>query len=295
MSRTERADPNLRPLWDVLLEIYRIFSAICDKHGLRYCADAGTALGAVRHQGFIPWDDDMDIQMPRPDYEKFIEIAKRELPEGYAWLDKDVCDSYDNGFGKVIVTDEAVVNRIAQESGLPLGQGVFIDVFPLDGYPDSRVGRARRKLQNTLIAFQSKVFLGWRRCVTLEAKIEFGIGLLLYPFNYRIRNYREQVEFYERRAKRYPFGSTKLCVSIGLAQYSDDKPYPYECFGKLKRVPFEDTEMQVQENVEGYLRAKFGDYLQLPPVECRRGGHSGTQMWPWRLGAERARGGAPAG
>lgn len=284
ISNSGTAAPNLRPLWDALLEIYRIIADICDRHELRYCADTGTTLGAVRHQGFIPWDDDMDLQMPRPDYEKFVEIAKKELPEGYAWLDRHVCPSYDNGFGKVIITDEAIVNRIARESGLVLGQGVFVDIFPLDGYPDSWVGQKWRKVQNLLVGFQSKLYRGWKSCVTRKGKISFCIGLLLYPFNYKIRNYREQVEFYEKRAKKYSFGSTKKCVSIGCAQYADDKPYAYAYFGKLKKIPFEHTEMQVQEKVEEYLTAMFGDYMQLPPIEKRYCVHSGASTQSWRLG-----------
>ena len=116
-----KPDPRLRPLWDAILEVYKVFAAICDKHSLRYCADCGTALGAVRHGGFIPWDDDMDIQMPRPDYEKFASLAPKELPKGYAWIDRFNCPDYDNAFGKVIVTDKSKVDLIAKESGYKLG------------------------------------------------------------------------------------------------------------------------------------------------------------------------------
>ena len=64
MNELDSKKINLRPLWDALIDVYKVFSEICERHGLRYCADTGTALGAVRHHGFIPWDDDMDIQMP---------------------------------------------------------------------------------------------------------------------------------------------------------------------------------------------------------------------------------------
>ncbi|MBQ9693283.1 MAG: LicD family protein [Kiritimatiellae bacterium] len=272
---------NLRPIWDALLEVYKVFVDICERHGLRYCADSGTALGAVRHGGFIPWDDDMDIQMPRPDYEKFIEIAKRELPKGYAWLDREVCPVYDNGFGKVVITDEVRVNRVAQASGCTLGQGLFIDVFPLDGYPNSWIERKWRKVQNILIGFRAKYNAGWNSNITLKGKIAYLIGAVLLPFNYRIHNYREQVEFYEKRAKQYPFGSTKMCVSIGTSQYSDDKPYELEYFGILKKVSFDRVKIPVQENVDGYLRATFGDYMQLPPESARHPTHSNTEIVPW--------------
>lgn len=275
---------NLRPIWDALLEVYKVFADICERHGLRYCADTGTALGAIRHKGFIPWDDDMDIQMPRPDYEKFIEIAKRELPKGYAWLDKNNCASYHQGFGKVIVTDEQVVNCVAAESGLQLGQGIFIDIFPLDGYPNSPFERKWRRIQNYLVDFRIKYNQGWHGNTTTRGKIAYLIGLFLLPFNYRIRNHREQVEFYEKRAKKYAFGSTQQCVSIGVCCYNDDKPYPLNYFGVRREVPFEHTQMFVQEDAEAYLTLMFGDYLQLPPEDKRMPGHAMSDYEPWRLG-----------
>lgn len=284
MSELGSKKINLRPLWDALLNVYKVFSEICDGHGLQYCADCGTALGAVRHQGFIPWDDDMDIQMPRPDYEKFVEIAKKELPVGLAWLDHSTCSEYDNGFGKLIVTDREVVDHVSRESGLGLGQGIFVDVFPMDGYPDSVVARIWRAIQNYLVTFSVKYYSGWGKMVTLKSKLSFCIGALIRPFNYDIRNYRDQVEFYERRARKYVFGKTGMCVSIGCAQYYDDKPFPVSFIGETKRMPFDSVEMRVQENVDGYLKWIFGDYLKLPPISRRVGGHGNAEIVKWRLG-----------
>ena len=275
---------NLRPLWDALLDVYEVFSDICERHGLRYCADAGTALGAVRHGGFIPWDDDIDIQMPRPDYERFVEIVKMELPPGLAWLDRNTCSLYDKAFGKIIVTDSVVLQRVAKAANLLLGEGIFIDIFPLDGYPDGCMERIWRVIQNHLVCFRVKFNMGWRGNPTLKGKIAFVLGGCLLPFNYKIQTERDRVEFYEQRAKRYPFGSTKKCVSIGIAQYSDDKPYEFSFFGTPRKIPFDRAEMFIQENVSGYLTAKFGDYKRLPPVEQRVLKHACVEIVPWRLG-----------
>ena len=287
MSDQVQGKMNLRPLWDAILEVYEVFAAICDKHGLRYCADCGTTLGAVRHGGFIPWDDDMDIQMPRPDYEKFVEIANKELPYGLAWLDRHNCPCYDNAFGKVIVTDRAKVEAVANVSGLKLGQGIFIDVFPLDGYPDSCVARAWRRIQNNLLGFRAKYNDGWNDCTTWKSKVAWLCGAALYPVNYRIKNYRDQVEFFESRAKKYVLGTTKMCVSIGCAHYADDKPYPFRLFGKLRKIKFDSVEMNVQEHAEEYLKWMFGDYMRLPPVEKRRGTHGNADIVSWRFGPSR--------
>lgn len=270
----ESAKYNLRPLWDAILEVYIVFANICERHSLRYCADCGTALGAVRHGGFIPWDDDMDIQMPRPDYERFVEIAPKELPPGYAWLDRFNSAEYDNPFGKVIVEDDAKVKAVAEAAGRLLDQGIFIDVFPLDGYPDSKIARMWRKVQNVLLCFNVDSHIGWCSCPTWKSKVGFVLGTVLRPFNYRIWKRRDVSDFYEKRAKKYPFGATEMCVSIGVARYDDDKPYPSRYFGTPKEVAFDCVDMPVQENVDGYLTCVFGDYMKLPPQEKRIPSHS---------------------
>lgn len=278
---------NLRPIWNATLEVYKIFADICARHGLRYCADSGTALGAVRHGGFIPWDDDMDIQMPRPDYEKFVVIAQKELPLGYAWVDRHNCKYYDAAYGKVIVTDETVVDDVAYKSGMKLGQGIFIDVFPLDGYPDSWWGIFWRRCQNNFIRILCAACDSWRSSPTRKTKLFWILGKtisLFLPRRLHIRNARDRVVFYETRAKRIPFGATKLCASVGLSEYYDDKPFPVNCFGTPKQVSFENTTMMVQENVDGYLRSYFGDYMKLPPEDRRMPYHVSGMNVPWRLG-----------
>ncbi len=264
---------NLRPVWDAILDVYAQFVVICERHNLVHCADTGTALGAVRHQGFIPWDDDLDVQMPRLDYLKFVQAAKNELPKGYAWLDKDNCPSYEQAFGKVIITDRLKVKSIAEASGVKLGQGIFIDVFPVDGYPDGRFGRFRRNCENLLLEMFAAV-----------TKLLRESGLVQNKEANRIWTHRILSDFYDKRGRQYPFGSTAMCVSVGLSRRFDDKPYPYSYFGKPHKVKFDNREMYVQENADGYLKQMFGDYMKLPPVEARHPGHGLGEEMPWRFG-----------
>ncbi len=265
---------NLRPLWDALLEIYEVFAAICDRHGLRYCADCGTALGAVRHGGFIPWDDDMDLEMPRPDYEKFVKVVKCELPEGLRWVDRHVDHNYEHAFGKIMAIDSEKVAKISRLSGLDLSQGVFIDIFPLDGYPDSMLARVWRKVQSRLWEFQMKYDAGWKTCDTTMKKVFWIVGFFVASRRYKIRNCKELADAFEKRAKQYEFGSTEYCVSIGVSRFFDDKPYPVKYFGTPRRIAFDKVEMMVQQNVEEYLESIFGDYMQLPPPDRRRPAHA---------------------
>ena len=113
---------NLKPVWDAVLNVYREVAQICDKHGLRYYLTDGTALGAVRHKGFIPWDDDFDMSMPREDYQKFIEIARNELPEHLKFVNWENTPEFTLLFGKVQDTRADFVKSIEAECGYMLWQ-----------------------------------------------------------------------------------------------------------------------------------------------------------------------------
>ena len=121
----------LRALQLVELEILREFVRLCEANGLRYYLAYGTLLGAVRHKGFIPWDDDIDVTMPREDYERFAAICGAGLPGGLRWQSYATEGHYPVWFGKLIRED--TVLRQALSDHLDISQSVFIDVFPLDG------------------------------------------------------------------------------------------------------------------------------------------------------------------
>ena len=211
--------------------------------------------------------------MPRSDYERFVEIAKRELPWGFAWLDRFNCQSYEHAFGKIIVTDRRVVEDVERKLGRTLPQGIFVDVFPLDGYPDSSFGRVFRKIQ-------SRCWEVW----PILATICFRLHLVQDGEALRVLSHRKLADLAEKRAKKYPFESTKLCVSIGVSRWFDDKPYLVKYFGRPRKVAFDRTRVPVQECVDGYLRTLYGDYMQLPPEDSRHPAHNGGIPKTWRLG-----------
>ncbi|MBO5987370.1 MAG: LicD family protein, partial [Lachnospiraceae bacterium] len=100
----------LRKLQLTILELLKLFKEICEKHHLRYFMVGGTMLGAIRHQGFIPWDDDLDVGMPRPDYEKFIKIAKQELPAGFLFLNYKQDEKYKRYFSRIVDQNVEIYN-----------------------------------------------------------------------------------------------------------------------------------------------------------------------------------------
>lgn len=128
---------DLSPIWDALMEMYEVFSSICTKHNLRHYVTDGSAIGAVRHKGFIPWDDDLDVSMPRPDYNKFMEIASKELPSNLVAYDRHQCPEMKVLFGKVQEVRESKVHKVEKQIGRILAHGLYIDIFPIDGCPSS--------------------------------------------------------------------------------------------------------------------------------------------------------------
>ena len=127
---------DMKKIWAVELDILAEFDRVCRKNGLRYYAEYGTLLGAVRHHGYIPWDDDIDVSMPREDYKKLADIAKDEFKYPYAY--RDGYSGYAiTPFAKVMRVDTAAVERPELPPEFP--QGIFMDIMPIDAVPDGRV------------------------------------------------------------------------------------------------------------------------------------------------------------
>ena len=232
---------NLRPIWNVLLEIYKAFDVVCQKHGLVHYVGYGTLLGAIRHGGFIPWDDDFDVIMPRPDYERFISL-RDELPENLRWQSLETDRDYELLFGKIREVRPQKLDSVQKASGLSLAQGLFIDVFPMDGFPSNpfaifawRVGRAIRR----------------RLCSGKKLQTWF-------------------------KKRQY---ETSRYVGFANNELSDVSRffYPKEALGTPRRLKFDNILVNVPEEPEKILSLDYGNWRELPPVEKRIPSHQALQ------------------
>ena len=273
---------SLRPVWDELLDIYQVFADICHKNGLRHFVAFGTMLGAIRHHGFIPWDDDFDVLMPREDYEKFFRIANKELPPYLRTITYSDCNEYFHPFGKVIECRKEVLDRVEQQSNLPLNQGLYIDIFALDGCPDTVFSRVWFRIKGVLIASLYR-YLFWNfRTQTFKGKIAFLIGWCVSVVLPKIKTHRDLNAYIDSTLCK--FTNTELCGRfyeiIGR----------YECLAhrdglnRIQMVPFDRIEVPVPENYDEYLKSSFGEYMKLPPEDKRVPSHANTDVAKWKFG-----------
>ncbi len=270
----------LHRLWQVETEIYREFARVCDENGLAYFAAFGTALGAVRHQGFIPWDDDIDVAMPREDYEKLIARAPELFAAPYEVLEPRLTAGYVMPFAKLTRADSTFVE--ATDTDRTYHSGIFIDIFPMDWiWPDAK--RRLRVYEKTFLLARlcvlteygkpklPKGMTGWKKTV-LHAGTMAVHGLLRLTGQTTQRLYAR----YLRAATQTPREEAKGRIADLLlyrqeANYGLDDPiYPEKMLFPTREVPFGDITVRVPGQTGKYLARTFGeDYMTLPPEEKR--------------------------
>lgn len=249
----------LEKLHQVQLEMLDEFDGLCKKHGLSYWLDSGSALGAVRHKGFIPWDDDVDIGMMREDYDKFVAIAKKELPSNYVVQDH-LTDPYFKDFHiKIIKLNTHFPQRFTSQYKY---QGIQIDVFPFDYVPDTSK-RTLRKCQR-LQKFRYLYFIVEREVMSHNIVKRLVQRILKMVPSSLYRNY------FECSCRKYN-GTNAQYVTSHTYRMQRDKVrfFKAEDLVPTKRIKFEDREYGIMNNPDAYLKNMYGDYMTLPPEEKR--------------------------
>jgi lipopolysaccharide cholinephosphotransferase len=259
MQQTE-----LKHLQQVLLYIIKDIDKLCTLHGIEYYLTGGSALGAIRHRGFIPWDDDLDILMTSDNYKKFCHICKTELDTQKYYFQEGLIDWHLN-FSKIRLKGTYMEEVEADYSIAKENRGIFVDIFKLDNVSSS-------KWKQFWQYFCAKVWLSYmlgRRTYQSasgkQKRMMFFANILSIPAIKKF--FHHQVERYDNCAVDYYglfFGRTRFHNSI----------MKREVYGHPVRVPFEDIELPVPEKVHEHLIGLFGNYMQLPPEEKRRPIHT---------------------
>ena len=281
-------DPyNLRPLWDGLLDIYAIFSSICDKHGLRFYLTDGSAIGAVRHKGFIPWDDDLDISMPRPDYERFLRISDAELPSYLKVVNWENTPEFDCMFAKVQDCRREKIESIEKKLGWELSNGLFIDIFPVDGYPEKFIQRLCYRVKIKSLWFVRRFCAQDFQSQTFKGKFAWLWGAFLAIFVFRIRSITKCLNMANGLNKSHAFDEFRLCGRSATTMW---KRYvlPKAVYGEPMYFDFEGRfKVPLPHDYDTFLRYDYPDYMTPPPKEKQHPTHGYPHRCPWWLGPTR--------
>lgn len=253
----------LRAIQEKSLEILVYFKDFCQKHGLLFYFCGGCCIGAIRHKGFIPWDDDIDVFMPRKDYERLAQLWPKEADSQYAY-----CRSDKGHYLRSLlsaISDENTTFIKERQQDLDISHGIRLEILPLDGCPESRFARKRQILWALIYSMFNN-----NEAPTSKGKGAYLLGRFLLALaptqGMRYRVWR----LAEKRMSRWPITPetkhiTELCARY---QYMVND-YPAEAFASAKWVEFEGLSMPVPIGYDTYLRMAFGDYMQLPPEEER--------------------------
>ena len=249
-----------RSVWNVELELLEAVKSICERHNLVYYADGGTLLGAVRHSGFIPWDDDLDISMMREDYDKFIAYAQQELPDGFFLQTPETEEDYFYGHAKIRKNNTTAIRYIQYIEKYKHHQGVFIDIFPLDNVPDVFLIRKTHKwlsIKIMQIIYYAKYYYRQNKH-SLITKIKHMISVIALPTNNSVRRLFKIYEWWYKLPNRK---KTKMVGTTSTYYFLEQtNTWNRSWFGKPVSVKFEDTLIGIPCEFDKVLTKTFGDY-----------------------------------
>lgn len=251
----------IKRAWAAQVEVLKEVTEICDRHGIKFFAEWGTMLGAVRHGGFIPWDDDLDIVMLRKDYEAFLKVARRELPERYQINNIHSMPDFDNLLTRLNTTEHYCVEAdyLEHYQGCPCSVG--LDIFVLDYIP--RDPEIQRQLKRSVKLMSSMKYqiegVDESEREDYIRPVEESLGVKIDRDKPLMGQFAEICEMV---CSLYHEEEADEVTIITLWEQNDGMRYPKEWFEKTIRIPFENYEIPVPVGYEELLRKKYGNYMK---------------------------------
>ena len=259
----------MNSLHKVDIEIVKEVIDVCKKYDLTYYALGGTMLGAIRHKGFIPWDDDIDLGMPRKDYEKFLEVAPSQLSDRLKIVNYKNTPEYQYYITRIMdTTTQVIEERIGNSSKYTHAS---IDIFPIDGTPNNSILRKiyyfRVLYHRAMMSLCYKDSIDRKRKRGLAEKILLAV-LERVPIEKLTTPYKEK-EKIDKLLSKQDIESSHLIGNI-MGAYRTKEIVPKEWYGKGTKYQFENIKIVGLDKYDEYLTYTYGDYMQLPPVESRK-------------------------
>lgn len=262
----------LADLQSTMLGLLAEFIRVCEENNLTYWACGGTCLGALRHDGFIPWDDDLDVFMPRPDYEKLWQLKDKFQSDRFKLCRTTREKNYHHRVQQLVDLETTFINKRSVDEDIE--HGVYIDILPMDGCAPTAFGRFRQMVYASLFSIYNVQCLpefhggkGFRKAVALALAIVPGEKARYWIWN-----------TCEKKMTSWDWNHAKQARELAAAFKVLQNPYPMEWFSDVKKHKFEDIEINLPVGAEQYLTQVFGDYIKLPPVSERHPRHNTVKV-----------------
>lgn len=250
----------LHKLWDVELEILDVIDSFCKTHQIKYSIAYGTLLGAIRHKGFIPWDDDIDIMMLRSDYNRFRKLWLENPPEGYAFVDDVLYDEYHENFAKIRKENTTFIQFESEYSVKKMPLGVFVDVFVLDRVAPKGIQRKKQYLYSLInMLYTRKHTSGKGGVIGLVEKM-----LLSLPLGIQTSVKNKSRKYIVKWNGKNTNPLADFCVLESASKY-----FPGNSFERINRLNFENRTYSAVELFDDILKVNYADYMKLPPENSR--------------------------
>ena len=270
-SLYELSNSDIKKLHEVILSIYDDLFDYCEKYSLKLIAGGGTALGAVRHNGFIPWDDDMDLNLVRDDYEEFIKHFDKELGSKYDLL----APGYKNGSAcflmRVYKKNTLLMNMVDETAPYPAG--IYIDITPIDFTSNNKMMQRLKGLMADALRFISySVYWKQYRSKSLEEFMLHSEGKNYYRLRiavgtlFSLLKAEKWFKIFDDFIKGKE--SNFVTVAAGRKKYCGEI-YPVSVFFPLAQATFENRHIYLYNNIHIYLKKMYGDYMKIPDINDR--------------------------
>lgn len=244
------------------------FMEICEENRLRYYFTGGALIGVLRHKGFIPWDDDIDVGMPRKDYDKFLEILEINMPEGYGICNRFTDSSWHFAMSQFIDNESEIEINLAEQSRKA---HIWIDVFPLDGLPSNKIHRWL-KVKHILVyrylvqIAHIKTQVDSHRNRPVFEKLVLDV-LKVIPIG-KLINTNKNLDKLEKLLRKTDFDESEYAGNM-LGRYREREVVPKKYFGKPQKGIFEGLEVNIPERSHELQTTLYGNYMKLPPEKER--------------------------
>ncbi len=246
---------DMKKVWAVELELFEKLAEVCSKHNLPFHLSGGSLLGAVRHSGFIPWDDDIDIMMLREDYEKLCEIAKDEFKAPYFFQTHYTDKGYTRSHAQIRMDGTTGILK-SEEGCFKFHQGIFIDVFPMDNIPDD--AKALRKMQREILFCRRVLRL---TCDYAANTSKTAVKNIAHKILSLVTKPNKVYARLERISRSYNSEKTERIAPISTFPEIDKMFFPRECYDEIISIPFEHTVAPVPKGYDTLLTVQYGDYM----------------------------------